>query len=95
MDIYGIYNSKFQAVVDRFEHNFTEHGEVGASFSATVEGDYVCDIFAGHRDAAKSRRWEANTIVNVYSTTKTMSFLCILLLADREQLRVTDKVCQY
>ena len=95
MEIHGDYDSQFQDVVDRFEANFEEFDEVGASFAATVGGEYVCDIYAGHRDADKSLSWEENTIVNVYSTTKTMSFLCILLLQERGQLSVDDKVAKY
>ena len=95
MEIHGSYDSKFQNVVDRFEKNFDEFADVGASFAASVNGEYVCDIHAGHRDAAKSLPWEADTLVNVYSTTKTMSFLCILLLAERGQLNVDDKVSKH
>lgn len=95
MQIHGSYDSKFQAVVDQFEKNFSELGDVGASASATVGGEFVVDIYAGHRDAAKSLPWEEDTIVNVYSTTKTMSFLCILLLAERGQLTVSDKVASH
>lgn len=32
------------------------------------------------------RPWERDTIVNVYSTTKTMAALCVLMLADRDEL---------
>ena len=95
MNIHGQYDSKFQPVVDEFEKNFTERGDVGASFAATVGGEYVCDIHAGYRDAARTLAWEEDTIVNVYSTTKTMSFLCILLLAERGQLNVSDKVAKH
>ena len=95
MSFTGNYDTKFQPVVDRFVNNFSEYGDIGASCSATVEGEYVIDIHHGHRDAAQSLPWNADTIVNVYSTTKTMTFLCILLLAERGQLQVTDKVSKY
>lgn len=95
MEIHGTYDSKFQAVVDQFTKNFEELGDVGASYAATVNGEYVCDIYAGYRDAAKTEPWQEDTIVNVYSTTKTMSFLCILLLAERGQLTVGDKVAKH
>lgn len=95
MEINGHYDSKLQPVVDEFERNFTDRGDVGASFAATISGEYVCDIYAGFKDTAKEQPWEEDTIVNVYSTTKTMSFLCILLLVERGQLSVSDKVAQY
>ncbi|MYD44495.1 MAG: beta-lactamase family protein [Gammaproteobacteria bacterium] len=95
MSFSGSYDTKFQPVVDRFVKNFTELGDVGASFAATIEGEYVIDIYDGHRNAAKTEPWQADTIVNVYSTTKTMTFLTILLLVERGQLSVTDKVAKH
>ena len=95
MSYNGEYDTKFQAVVDRFVTNFSEYGDVGASCSATIDGEFVVDIHSGHRDAAQSVPWTADTIVNVYSTTKTMTFLCILLLAERGKLNVTDKVAKH
>ncbi len=41
------------------------------------------------------RAWEADTIINVWSTTKTMSFLCCLLLADRGELDLYAPVATY
>ncbi len=91
----GTYDTKFQSVVDRFVANFSEYGDIGASCCATVGGEFVLDIYHGHQDAAKTKAWDADTIVNVYSTTKTMTFLCILLLAERGKLHVTDKVASH
>ena len=48
MDIHGFCDERFAAVRDAFEHNFTAHGDVGASFAATVEGEFVVDLWAGH-----------------------------------------------
>ena len=95
MDIQGTCDSRFAAVREAFERNFTEYGDVGASFAATVEGEFVVDLWAGHADKARTRAWEEDTIVNVYSTTKTMSFLCAFLLADRGLLDFNAKVTAY
>lgn len=95
MDIQGFCDDRFAAVRDVFEANFTERGDVGASFAATVDGEYVVDIWAGHADAARTRPWQQDTIVNVYSTTKTMSFLCALMLADRGELDLHAPVIDY
>ena len=95
MEIHGFCDEKFAAVREQFERNFTERGDVGASFALTLEGEYVVDLWAGHRDAAKTLPWEEDTIVNVYSTTKTMSFLCALLLADRGELDFHAPVTRY
>jgi len=95
MEIHGHCDARFARVRDAFERNFAEHGDVGASFAATVEGELVVDLWAGHADKARTRPWQQDTIVNVYSTTKTMSFLCALVLADRGQLDFNAKVTDY
>ena len=95
LDIHGFCDEKFAAVREAFARNFDEYGDVGASFAATVEGEFVVDLWAGHADKARTRAWERDTIVNVYSTTKTMSFLCALVLADRGQLDFHAKVTDY
>jgi CubicO group peptidase (beta-lactamase class C family) len=41
------------------------------------------------------RDWAEDTIINVWSTTKTMSFLCCLLLADRGELDLHAPVATY
>ena len=95
MEIHGFCDEKFAEVRELFERNFAEEGEVGASFAVTVEGEFVVDLWAGHADKAQTRPWQEDTIVNVYSTTKTMSFICALVLADRGLLDFDAKVTTY
>jgi CubicO group peptidase (beta-lactamase class C family) len=60
----------------------------------TVEGEPVVDLWAGTRDAEGTLPWEEDTIVNVYSTTKTMAALTVLLLADRGAFALEDRVAK-
>lgn len=95
MEIHGFCDERFAPVRDAFETNFTERGDVGASFAATLDGEFVVDLWAGHADAARTRPWQEDTIVNVYSTTKTMTFLSALILADRGELDLNAPVVEY
>ncbi len=95
MEIHGHCDERFAALREEFERNFAERGDVGASFAATIEGEYVIDIWTGHRDGAKTLPWEQDTIVCVYSTTKTMTALSALLLFDRGELSFDDPVMKY
>src|SRR5262249_58957637 len=49
----------------------------------------------GYADPGKTRAWERDTIVNVYSTTKTMTALTALLVADRGGLDFDAPVARY
>jgi CubicO group peptidase (beta-lactamase class C family) len=91
----GIADSKFDAVREAFEANLASGADLGASFCATVEGETVVDLWGGWADEARTRPWERDTIVNVYSTSKTMTALTALLLADRDALDLGAPVARY
>ncbi|MHA2367169.1 MAG: serine hydrolase domain-containing protein, partial [Candidatus Hodarchaeales archaeon] len=93
--IHGFCEEKFEPVKEAFSKNFEEELEVGASFAATINGKFVIDLWAGYADAEKTRPWEANTIVNVYSTTKIMTALCTLMLVDRGLIDLDAPVSKY
>src|SRR5881296_3102792 len=93
--IHGRCDPRFLAVRDAFAANFAAGREVGASFAATVEGESVVDLWGGSADAARTRAWERDTIVNVFSTTKAMTALCAHLLVDRGLLDLDAPVARY
>lgn len=95
VEIQGYCAPPFSGVQDAFARNFAEGLEVGASCAATIEGEYVVDLWAGHADAGRTRLWEEHTITNVYSTTKVMTALCALLLVDRGALDLDAPVAEY
>ena len=95
LDTAGFVQDKYAAAKTAFEANFERGDDVGASFCATKDGETVVDIWGGFADEAKSRPWTKDTIVNVYSTTKTMTFLCALFLADQGVIDFDAPVSAY
>lgn len=95
VDIKGRASDRFAPVLEAFRKNFQEHDEVGASFALVKDGELVVDIWGGFLDRAQTQPWQEDTIVNVYSTTKTMTALSALLLADRGQLDLAAPVADY
>lgn len=69
IEIHGFCDEDFETVKEAFAKNFEEGLEVGASVAGTVNGKFVFDLWAGFADAAQTRPWEKDTIVNVYSST--------------------------
>jgi CubicO group peptidase (beta-lactamase class C family) len=95
LDVGGVCAARFVGVRDAFAANFAAGREVGASFAATLDGEVVVDLWGGHADAARTRMWERDTIVNVFSTTKAMTATCAHMLVDRGQLDVDAPVARY
>jgi CubicO group peptidase (beta-lactamase class C family) len=92
-EVHGDCDPAFAAVRETFEANFASGQEQGASVAITLHGEAVVDLWAGRADgnvdspdAPEARPWERDTIVNVWSTTKTMAATCLLMLADRGQV---------
>jgi len=94
-DVQGTCDPRFESVKQTFASNFDQGLDVGASVAVVLEGEVVVDIWGGHADEAKTKPWERDTIVNVWSTTKTMTALCALMLADRGELELHGKVAKY
>ncbi len=95
IETHGACDSRFNAVKDAFAENFPTHGEVGAALAVMVDGETVVDLWAGHADAARTRPWERDTIVNVYSTTKGMTAICAHRLVDQGLLDLDAPVADY
>jgi CubicO group peptidase (beta-lactamase class C family) len=95
IEIQGYCDEKFYSVKEAFRKNFENDQDVGASFAATIDGKFVVDIWGGYADAAKTRPWEKDTIVPVFSTTKVMTTMCALMLIDRGQLDPDAPVAKY
>lgn len=92
-EIKGHHHAAFAPVREAFTANFDQGNEVGASVSVTWRGETVVDLWAG--EAEPGRAWEADTICNVWSTTKTMSAIVMLMLADRGQIDLDAPVATY
>ena len=93
-EISGTCDDAFAMVRDQFEKNFDDGLELGASVCVTKDGETVVDLWGGDRDTA-GNPWERDTICNIWSTTKTMSALVMLMLADRGIIDLEAPVATY
>ncbi len=95
MQVHGFCEARFGAVREAMASALKSGSDVGASFALTIEGETVIDIWGGFADEAQTLPWERDTIVNVYSTTKTMTALTALMLADRGVIDLAAPVAKY
>ena len=104
--IHGTVEPGFEAVRAAFEDNFATQGDVGASVAITIGGQTVVDLWGGTAtfdgpddDEAGvpgvEGDWQEDTIINVWSTTKTMAALVCLVLADRGELDLYEPIATY
>jgi CubicO group peptidase (beta-lactamase class C family) len=94
-DIHGTCDDRFAQVREVLSDNLDAGNDLGASVAVYLAGEPMVDIWGGHLDAEKTQPWERDTIINVWSTTKTMAALCCLVLADRGDLDLHGAVATY
>ena len=87
----------YAGVKKAFANNFTAgpEADIGAGCAVTVRGELVVDLWGGSSDLDGSRPWQADTIVNVWSMTKMMTALCVLMLHDQGKLSVDEPMATY
>ncbi len=85
----------FERVRDALAEVLASGFEIGAALAVYVDGDAVVDLWGGHADAARSRPWQRDTIVNLYSVGKAISAVCALRLVDAGLLSLDAPVARY
>ena len=85
----------FEAVADAFAANFRDRGELGAAFAAVRGDELVVDLWGGVADRPSGRPWQRNTLQLVFSGTKGMVALCMLMLIDRGRIALDDAVARH
>jgi CubicO group peptidase (beta-lactamase class C family) len=94
-EIHGVCSEKFRAVRDRLEAILVDGKDYGASVAVFVDGKPEVDLWGGYFDETRTRPWAQDTIVNTFSTTKTMTALVMLILADRGELDFDAPIAKY
>ncbi len=94
-NIEGFCDPKFDAVKAAFESNFKSHGEIGASVSIFDGANCLVDLWGGHLDTERTKPWQKDSLVNVWSTTKGVTAVCYAMAVDRGVLRYEDRVADY
>ena len=91
----GTCDERFAAVRNVLADNLESGADLGACVAVFVDGEPVVDIWGGWTDESRTTPWERDTLVNVWSTTKTMTALCALILADAGEIDFHAPVATY
>ncbi len=91
-EISGTCDPRFAAVREAFSENFARGRELGGAVAVIVEGHVVAELWCGWADADRSRVWQRDTLVNVFSVGKAMAALCVLMLVSRGALDLDEPV---
>jgi len=93
--VYGHVSPGFEAVRDEFEKNFTHRKEIGAACAVYYQNEKVVDIWGGYRDKKKKIKWEENTVVSGWSSSKGVGAVCLAKLHSMGLLDYDARISEY
>ena len=91
----GTCDSRFARVREAFVENFTKHGERGGAATIALHGKPVVDLWGGYADVARTKEWEEDTIVNVFSVCKALNAIAVLRLVEQGKIDLDAPVARY
>lgn len=94
-EVHGVCTPQFNQVREVLATHLANGDDLGASVAVIHKGRTVVDIWGGWADPERTRPWTEHTLTNVWSTTKTMTNLTALVLADRGLISLDAPVADY
>jgi CubicO group peptidase (beta-lactamase class C family) len=95
VQIQGYYDLQFEAVKDAFAELFDNPQERGAALCIQIGGETLVDIWAGTADKDGAEAWHSDTILNLFSCTKTLTAVAALQLVGEGKLELDQPVARY
>ena len=95
IEVHGDVDDGYHVVADEFRRNFAERKELGAACAVVRDGKLVVDLWGGYRDNKRTKPWQRDTLVTVWSTTKGMSAAAMAGAHSRGLFDLDARVAAY
>jgi CubicO group peptidase (beta-lactamase class C family) len=93
--VHGSVAPGFEAVREEFARNFAERDELGGACAVFLRGEPVVDLWGGVRNKQTGERWEQDTLVPVFSSTKGMASMGVAVAHSRGLFNYDERVATY
>jgi CubicO group peptidase (beta-lactamase class C family) len=93
--VHGFCDERFAPIGEQFHTALESGDEEGAAYAVDLNGELVVDLLGGYRDLARTKVWEADTLVRVASTSKVVTTIATLMLWDRGLIDLDEPIATY
>jgi len=94
VQVQGYFDLRFEAVRDAFAALFDGTQQRGAALCVQIGGETVVDLWAGVADNQGEQAWHSDTLVNLFSCTKTFTAVAALQLVEEGKLELDAPVAR-
>ena len=91
---HGTTDPKFAKLKDALASCHADELMQGGSVAVVLDGEPVAELWCGHADAAGTRPWAQDTLVNVWSCTKGVLATAIAMAVERGLLRYDMRLAE-
>lgn len=91
----GDVDEGYGKVADAFRANLASGKEIGAAVAVYRDGVKVVDLWGGYRDGTAKAPWQADTMVNMFSTTKGVTAMAFAVAVSKGLLSYDARVADY
>ena len=95
INVTGECDPKFSEIQDIFQEAVSSGFDTGANIAIEHQGKMVVNLIGGYKDREGTDPWTNKTILNVFSTTKAITAICIARLVDQGKLDLSKNVSDY
>ena len=95
VNVSGVCDPEFSEIKDIFKEALESGFDTGANLAIEHRGRMVVNLIGGSKDREGRIPWTDKTILNVFSTTKAVTAICIARLMDQGKLDLSKKVSEY
>jgi CubicO group peptidase (beta-lactamase class C family) len=93
--VQGLADPRFRPLLRRFSSMFGGRKKGGGALAVYWNGEPVVDVWKGYADPRGTRRWERDTAVMSFSTTKGVVSTVVHRLVDRGVLSYDEPLATY
>jgi len=90
-NIVGTVAPGYESVKEMFENNFVSGREDNAQLCVYVGDELVVDLWGFSSD----KQYNGDTLTNVFSSTKSLTSICMAMLYDQGLIKYTDKISKH
>lgn len=92
MTVNGFARGRFTACREALAANIADGYDLGCGLAVVEGGKAVVDLRGGFADAARTRPWQPDTLVNIWSATKGVLALAVAIAVERGRMSYTAPV---
>lgn len=91
----GFATPAFESCLDAFRSNFEDGGELGAACAIYWRGQPVMEAWGGIARSPTAIPWQRHTLAPLFSVTKGVAALCVLMLVEKGLIDLDKPVSAY